>query len=257
MIYDAAVIIPTVLRPMLGRAVRSVFAQDFKGSVQILVGIDVALGPRQILDELRAECPERMTVNVLDLGYSTSARNGGFYKVWAGGSLRTMLSYAANSRYLAYLDDDNWWAPSHLSDLRRAIEGFDWAFSLRWFVDPFTQEPLCIDEWESVGPGKGILKERDGGFVDTSCLMINKLRCHWMLPAWCVPRDARGSGVDKRVFKELRAKHSVAWTGKATAFYVYRKFDDPTIRKRVERRTDFSSPSEYLSSPDRVLSKNQ
>ena len=40
-LYAVAVIIPTTLRPELCRAVRSVFAQDFPGSVQILIGIDV------------------------------------------------------------------------------------------------------------------------------------------------------------------------------------------------------------------------
>src|SRR5690606_9284128 len=45
-IYDCAVVIPTILRPVLARAVRSVYAQDFPGSVQVLVGIDVATGSR-------------------------------------------------------------------------------------------------------------------------------------------------------------------------------------------------------------------
>ena len=160
MIYDAAAIIPTIIRPELRRAVRSIFQQDFPGTIQIMVGVDKANGPTDMLDELRAECPDRMTLTVLDLGYSTSARNSGFYGNWSGGALRTLLSFAANSRYLAYLDDDNWWGPTHIADLRKAIEGFDWAYSYRWYVDPVTQKPLFPDEWESVGPGKGMYKQR-------------------------------------------------------------------------------------------------
>jgi len=63
-----------------------------------------------------------------------------------------VLSYAANSRRIAYLDDDNWWAPHHISDLLDVIEGFDWAFTYRWFVDPGTQEVICADDFESVAP---------------------------------------------------------------------------------------------------------
>jgi hypothetical protein len=35
--FDVAVVIPTVLRPTLLRAVRSIFRQDLKGRIQILI----------------------------------------------------------------------------------------------------------------------------------------------------------------------------------------------------------------------------
>lgn len=247
MIYDLAVIIPTILRPSLGRAVRSVFAQDFPGTVQIVIGIDIAKGPKDILAQLETECPDRMELTVIDLGYSTAARHGGLYRLQSGGALRTIMSYAANSVFLAFLDDDNWWASSHLSDLRHAIEGFDWAYSLRWYVDPSTQKPLCIDEWESVGPGKGIYKKRHNGFVDTNCLMMNKVKCHQVLPEWCVPAHReKARGVDRMVFIKLRTDHPVAWTGKATAFYVIPEEAWPNVRARLAKRTDFSEPSKEL-----------
>ena len=40
-----------------------------------------------------------------------------------GGALKTFLSYAANSLYVTYLDDDNWYAPEHLSTMLAAIAG--------------------------------------------------------------------------------------------------------------------------------------
>jgi len=129
MIYDAAVVIPTVLRRGLLRAVRSVYAQDLKGTVQVMVGVDINKGDAAILDTLRAECPKHMQFVVLDLGYSTNAFNGGFYPIRCGGALKTILSYAANARYIAYLDDDNWYAPSHLADLLRTVKDKAWAFS--------------------------------------------------------------------------------------------------------------------------------
>ncbi|MBT3358770.1 MAG: methyltransferase domain-containing protein [Rhodospirillales bacterium] len=234
--FDVAVIVPTMLRPSLDVAVRSIFAQDIEGRVQIMIGIDKAQGSRELLDALIADCPDNMCISVVDPGYSTSAPNGGLYNVLAGGSLRTALCYLANSTHIAFLDDDNWWAPNHLWSLLAAIQGFDWAFSLRWYVDPDTHEPLCVDEWESVGPGKGIYAEKFGGFVDTNTLMINKMACHWVLPAWCQALTNVGRGEDRTMFDRLRRHHSAAWSGEATSYYVYRRADYPLIDKLLAER---------------------
>ena len=218
--FDAAVIVPTVLRESLLRAVRSVFAQEWPGRIQVMIGIDVAEGDRDMLRQLGAECPDRMALTVFDPGYSTAQVHGGIYHNAFSGSLRTVLSYAANSRYLTYLDDDNWWAPHHLGDLIHAIEGFDWAYSFRWFVDPGTQEPLCADDFESVGPGRGIYNDKLGGFVDANCLMIDKTRCHFVLPYWSIPLLPDGSGEDRNVFNTLKKQHSVGWTRRPSVYYV-------------------------------------
>jgi hypothetical protein len=54
------------------------------GRIQILIGIDKAIGDRSILDEIQRECPTDCTLSVFDLGYSTSARNGGQYPAGDG-----------------------------------------------------------------------------------------------------------------------------------------------------------------------------
>lgn len=236
MIFDVAVIIPTMLSRRLARAVRSVYTQEFDGRVQILVGIDLPLGSGQVLSDLKAECPPRMELTVLDLGYSTALRHGGIYPTFAGGALRTLLSFAANSHLLAYLDDDNWWAPGHLKDLYKAVQGVDWAYSYRWYVHPTTHEPLCVDEWESVGPDRGLYRKDYGGFVDTNCLMINKMKCHWVLPAWCVPEETQGEGEDRVIFNALRGRHPSSCTGNATAYYVIRPGDLWKIRRLMARK---------------------
>jgi len=217
--FGAAIILPTLLRPALTRAVRSVFDQKFDERIQILIGIDKAEGERAQLDRLAAECPPHIALDVFDPGYSTSIRHGGLYPNKVTGSLRTLLAYAANSQYLAYLDDDNWWAPNHLATLRAAIEGYDWSWSQRWFVDPEDSTPLCIDDWESVGPDAGVFKEKFGGFVDPSSLMIDKLACHEILPAWCLTPFTDGRGSDRLVFDRLHRAHKGRTTGQATSFY--------------------------------------
>ena len=52
--FDAAVVIPTVLRPTLKDAVLSVFRQSFPGRLHILIGVDRPMGDDQVLDELAA-----------------------------------------------------------------------------------------------------------------------------------------------------------------------------------------------------------
>jgi SAM-dependent methyltransferase len=219
--FDVAVVIPTVGRSTLERAVQSVFAQTLSGSIQILIGVDGwAGGDRARLAALTASAPVNRSVLIMDLGYSTAARNGGFTAAGTGGALRTILSYAAQSRLVAYLDDDNWWAPDHLSSLVHAVTGHDWAYSLRWYVEAQTSVPLCVDAWESVGPDAGVFAGRFGGFVDPSCLLIDKVACEPGLRLWChpLPGDSTGMSTDRTVFAYLRSKRGVG-TGQATAYY--------------------------------------
>jgi len=226
--FDVAVIMATVIRPSLAQAMRSVFSQQFGGRIQILVGIDRHEGPRALLDGLAAECPSHVAITVIDLGYSTSMRHGGLYPSHFGGALKTILSYAANSRHIAYLDDDNWYAPTHLASMRDAIAGKDWAFSLRHFVDATTDEALCPDTWESMGPGRGVYARTQGGFVDTNCYLIDKLACSDVLLEWANTRFEGGTGGDRQILQRLLGRpwgtndaHSVFYRRSLAGLPVY------------------------------------
>jgi hypothetical protein len=201
--FDVAVVMTTVVRPTIAQAIRSVYAQAFDGRIQIMLGIDKLAGERALLDALIAECPSHVAVNVVDLGYSTSVRHGGVYPSRFGGALKTILSFAANSRHVAYLDDDNWYAPEHLASLKRAIEGKAWAFSLRTFVDDATGDVMCPDTWESMGPGRGVYAEGQGGFIDTNCYLLDALQCFDAFPEWAMTRFANGTGGDRQVLAKI------------------------------------------------------
>lgn len=216
--FDAAVVVPTTLRPSLARAVRSVFRQAGVGRIQLLIGVDRRDGPAEALAELERERPPHVAMSALDLGYSTAQRHGGLYPNAYGGALRTVLSYAADSRYVAYLDDDDWWAEDHLAGLLGAIAGKDWAFSGRWMVDAPTGWPICRDEWDSVGPGRGINQARFGGFCGPSTLMLDKLACHFVPPYWSLALGPDGGGEDRLVFKALSARPWGA-SGRHSCFY--------------------------------------
>jgi hypothetical protein len=137
---------------------------------------------------------------------STSKRHGGLYPSHYGGALKTILSYAANSRYVTYLDDDNWYAPDHIASMLGAVAGKAWAFSLRHFVDAASGDLLCPDTWESLGPGRGVYAQAQGGFVDTNCFFIDKLACNDVFPEWAMTRFAGGTGGDRQVLDKLRAR---------------------------------------------------
>lgn len=204
--FDVGVVMVTIVRPTIAQALRSVYAQRFDGRIQVLIGIDRWQGERGVLAQLIDERPTNVAVTVLDLGYSTSQRNGGLYPSHFGGALKTILSYAANSRYVTYLDDDNWYAPDHLATLLAAVAGKDWAFALRHLVEARTGESLCPDTWESVGPDRGVYAEAQGGFVDTNCFLIDKLACHDVFPEWAMTRYAGGTGGDRQVLRRLRER---------------------------------------------------
>ena len=233
---DVAVVVPSILRPLLADALRSIFAQSLRGRIQILIGVDTPAGELGVVAEACASRPPNCAVQVFYPGYSTSVRHGGLSPAQDGGVLRTVLSYLANSPYVAYLDDDNWWAPDHLEAMLRAIVGADWAYSLRWFVHPVTRRVICVDEWESVGPGRGVFDARFGGFVDPSCLMINKLRCAEAIPLWRVPlpRDRNGKSADRTVFDLLNRRYRGAGTGTASVYYQV-DANDGSHRQRLSR----------------------
>jgi hypothetical protein len=218
---DVAVVISTIIRPSLVGAVQSIFAQDFGGRIQVLIGVDKPLGSLDLLDAACANRPARCVAQVIYPGYSTSVRHGGVTQAGCGGALRCMLSLMANSPYVAYLDDDNWFHPAHLGSLRSAVDHAQWAYSLRWFVHPQTLRPICVDTWESVGPGRGLFNERFGGFVDTNCLLINKQACEPALMAWNtpIPGDPAAMSEDRMVFDALRRGYWSAGTNRPTVFY--------------------------------------
>lgn len=200
---DVAVIVPTILRPALLDAVRSVYDQTFDGRVQLLIGADLNADQADPLFDLLETRPANLSATVLTLPYSTSSRHGGVHPAWDGGALRPILSFMANALHLAYLDDDNTWEPDHLASLMAAVQGKAWAYSLRLLLDEETGAELGVDVWDAVGPGRGRFKAQ-GGLVDPSCLLVNKLHMAHALWLWSDPGPGRmGVEADRRFAEAL------------------------------------------------------
>jgi hypothetical protein len=254
--FDAAVVIPTLVRPSLLRAATSVFRQTDVRRLQLLIGIDVVRGDTGVIDAVLAARPPQHAVTVLNLGYSTSGRHGGIHAAADSGALRTILTYCANSRYVVYLDDDNWIEETHVARLLRAIEGKDWAYTLRWFVDTNTLKPLAVDLWESVGPDRGLYGESYGGFVDPNCLMIDKLKCDDAVRLWAIPlaEEMRRLTADRNVFGALRRHAAVGFTNAVTTYYVLNPTDANTInRLNWIRELERQREAEALAATDAPL----
>lgn len=225
--FDFAVVMPTILRPTIVDAISSVFSQKFQGRVQLLVGVDSPVGDFDTIQRACGTVPPKHLVQVFYPGYSTSRRHGGLQYCWYGGGLRTALSYLANSRYVAYLDDDNWYADGHLSSMYEALQGNDWAYSLRWFVHPTSRRPICEDLWEAIGPRAEGTEVDPDGWVDPNCLAIDKIACEAVLRWWSIPlrNSATGGDADRNVFRVLRTEFQGRGTGQATVFYTLSESD--------------------------------
>jgi hypothetical protein len=241
-VFDVAVVMPTVGRASLRQAVQSVFDQAFPGRIQLLIGVDAPLSAFDEHERLFAATPPNVTVCFFYPGYSTSLRHGGVHPARDGGAMRAVLTYMANARYVAYLDDDNWWGPVHLQSLRTAADGKDWAYADRWFVDQDTRKVVGPDDWESVGPGRGIFLERFDGWVDPNCLMLDKLTCEPAIRLWTVPLpgDHKAMSADRNVFAYVREKSAPGVSGLTTTYYALQADDGmhPYRQKMIEAQAD-------------------
>jgi hypothetical protein len=228
---------PTIVRDSLIESTASVFTQNYSGCIQLLIGVDICKGDADILNQILKNAPEHVTVTLVEPGYSTSTRHNGVHSAQDGGALRTILSFLANSRYVAYLDDDNSWHPDHLTHLRKAIRGVEWTCSLRWLVDEDSLKKLAIDRWHSVGIGKSLLEGFEDGFADPNTLMIDKLACASLLHLWSVEVEGGSdlSGADRRFFRSLQKYKSHRPSDKATVYYRIRK--NNILRKYLKTNT--------------------
>lgn len=219
--FDVAVIMTTIGRSTIKQAIDSIYQQKGIQRIQLLIGVDMPIGDFSGIDQLLSQTPNYVSVAFFYPGYSTSIRHGGIHNAFDGGSMRTILSYLANARYLTYLDDDNWYAPHHLRTMLDAIKNHSWCFSLRYFVDPESREPICLDTWESIGPGKGIFNEKWGGWCAPNTVMIDKILCESVLAWWSVPLHGDQSRLtaDRHVFHWLNKSGHPGETNEPTVFY--------------------------------------
>lgn len=87
----------------------------------------------------------------------------------AGSALRAIGLMAANTSYVTFADDDVWFDDSHLASLLHAIEGRNWAFTLRKVYSP-AGEYIGVDRFESIGADSKL----PYNLVDNNCTMFQR-----------------------------------------------------------------------------------
>ncbi|PZF57755.1 hypothetical protein DEJ23_06335 [Curtobacterium sp. MCSS17_008] len=95
-----SVVVPSTLRPSLGRTLQSVAAQDWSGRLEVILVIDLDAETHPV--GVPNDFPFAMTI------LFTGGRRG-------GASARNMGVDAAEGDYIAFLDDDDLWEPNKLS----------------------------------------------------------------------------------------------------------------------------------------------
>ena len=244
---DVAVVMPSSLRPEAARALRSVFAQDFDGRIQVMLGVDRSDQSDSAITGLFDQRPANVSACVVRLPYSTSLQYGGVHSAGHGGALRSILSFMANSRRVTYLDDDNEWLPSHLSDLVKALQDNAWAHSHRTLVDRDSGRELGVDRHESAGVDQGRFKDQ-GGFVDPACLMIDKVKLVRALDRWSVAvpvqvdeqaGKVRLGEADRHLFRSIRTWPHGVEPGPTVRRYV--AAEDP-LRRQFDAKAGQAAP---------------
>lgn len=160
------VVTPTTGAPELVDALISVANQDYDGPVEHLVVVD----GQEFVPRVE-EVIERSGVNptVMILPYNTGA-NG-----WNGHRIHAAIPFLIDSKYISFLDQDNWFLKNHISSLVSTIEEDPKAavaFSLRSFFD---KDKNYIDDDNCESLGKWPVWNSNGSqyLIDTSCFLFD------------------------------------------------------------------------------------
>lgn len=173
------IIIPFYQRQVgiLQRALSSVFAQTFQDFDVVIVDDESPVPPEGDLDFLTSEERSRITV--------IRQKNGG-----PGGARNTGLDHVpASTRFVAFLDSDDIWAPEHLQNAHDSLQRFngdcywasihggaefDYHFSIAELAKsekavPLSDTPLVIEI-----PDIASVMLKDWGFLHLSCMAIGR-----------------------------------------------------------------------------------
>lgn len=163
--YPVTVVTPTTGTPHVRQAIESVQAQTYP-HVRHLVVVDGAEHRGRVEAMLPARPARPLDIVVLPATIGGGGFNG--HRVYGA------VPYLADSRFLAFLDEDNWFDPDHLESLMAGITsgGVPWGFSLRRIVDEEGRF-LADDDCESLGPEPSWL-DASVHLVDANCYVLRR-----------------------------------------------------------------------------------
>lgn len=149
------------------------------GAPELLQAVESALGTSDVLCVTDTEAGRSRAAAVLGAVASRvdwlhlPFRVGG--GVWGGHRIYAAAPHLVNHELIAFLDEDNWYAPEHLPAVSQMLKSADAAWSHRT-IHAKDGTFVCDDRCESLGPKAGVGGRR---LVDTSCWAF---RTAWLRP---------------------------------------------------------------------------
>ena len=205
----ALVITPTTGAPELEDAIKSVSTQTYT-DVDHLVVCDGEKF-KEPTDYIVNKVCEGSGAQVCYLPYNTGSN--GFY----GHRIMAAFSHLVNHDVVLFLDQDNWFEPTHVETLVSEIKLFnlDWAYSLRKIYDK-DKTYICDDNCESLGRWPVWVND-DAFLIDSSsyCFKTDFIRKVGHTWDW-------GWGADRRFYTMVKDKlkhQNYTSTGKHTLCY--------------------------------------
>jgi glycosyltransferase involved in cell wall biosynthesis len=196
-----AVVTPTIGGKYLKQCVESVQKQTYKNLTHYIF-IDGC----QYRSDVKLNVPNSPNIRYIDLEENIG-------KEWYGHRVYAACSFLVNADVIVYLDPDNWIEPTHVESLVNALDGNDWAYSLRKIYDK-EGNYLCNDNCESLGKWPVFFND-DVFLVDTSCYAVRRDVAVSIGHAWY-----RQWGADRQFFSAV-AKYFPRFTctGEYTTCY--------------------------------------
>jgi glycosyltransferase involved in cell wall biosynthesis len=202
---SATVIIPTTGSPELRTAVDSVLNQTYDDTICYVV-IDGEQNYGKVSEILR-EVWSNPKLKVASLPINVGAK--GFY----GHRVYASFTHLVNTDYVLYLDQDNWFANSHVQSCVNTIErrNLDWCYSLRQVHEKGGQF-VCFDDCESLGKWQTY---HGVNHIDTNCYCIKTEIAIKIASAW------HGGWGQDRVWLSTIAQYFQKWdcTNEYTVHY--------------------------------------
>jgi hypothetical protein len=145
-----------------------------------------------------------VTRYVFPLPLNTGA--GGFlgHKIYAG------ISQWVRGDYVLFLDDDNWWAPTHLYECYRTLTSvsppLDWCYTLRTVVS-FDGTAVCRDNCESLGFLHPVFYADSEYMIDTNCTCVSLSLVQKYGPMWNHVGTNSSDNPDRTYSRRLMSDH--------------------------------------------------
>ena len=233
---EVIVVTPSIGNRTLYDAVTSVKNQNYQDYCHIIF-VDGETYKNEVESVLNDFQSDKMKIVTLPFNTGSNGFNG--HRIYAS------CAHLLNSKYVFFLDEDNWYDKNHIKSIIDLIEGenLDWAHSLRKICS-YDTNFVAYDDCQSLGRWPPILRPRKfphfnyPNLVDTSCYgfkteVLQKVAHFWNHPL----------GADRIFFKHI-----------SSVFPYFTSTSEYTLNYRLKEH-DISAASYFNMFNSRALIK--